>query len=81
MDINQLTELDLFRLKALEHYDWVDEIPEETKKDIINFSLEDLKNFFMDDVEEIKSSIKDQMSEQPESWLRDQLLRIKNLLN
>lgn len=82
-NINSLTELDLYQLKALEHYDWVDDdlIPEETRRSIINFSLEDLKSFFDDlDPETFRAEIQESLNDYPKSYLKDQLNRIKKLI-
>jgi len=82
-NINSLTELDLYQLKALEHYDWVDDdlIPEETRRSIINFSLEDLKSFFDDlDPETFRAEIQELLNDYPKSYLKDQLNRIKKLI-
>lgn len=81
MDINQLTELDLFRLKALEQYYFDDTMPEQSKIDVINFSLEDLKSYFMIDIEEFKSELINRMPEYHDSWLKDKLKEIQDLLD
>lgn len=81
MDINQLTELDLFRLKALEQYYFDDTMPEQSKIDVINFSLEDLKSYFMIDIEEFKSELINRIPEYHDSWLKDKLKEIQDLLD
>jgi hypothetical protein len=79
--IDQLSELELLRLKALEQYYFDDMIPEQTKIDVINFSLEDLKSYFMIDIEEFKSELINRMPEYHDSWIKDQLKEIQTLLD
>ena len=81
MDINQLSDLELLRLKALEQYHWDEWMPEESKKAVINFSLEDLKSFFQIDLEEFRSELKDREPEHHDSWIKDQLKEIQTLLD
>ena len=81
MDINQLSDLELLRLKALEQYYFDDMMPEESKRAVINFSLEDLKSFFQIDLEEFRSELKDREPEHQGSWIKDQLKEIQTLLD
>jgi hypothetical protein len=80
-NINQLSDLELYRLKALEQYHFDDLMPEESKRSVINFSLEDLKSFFMMDLEEFKLELINQEPDHPVSWIKDQLKEIQNLLD
>ena len=80
-NINQLSDLELLRLKALEQYYFDDTMPEESKIEVINFSLEDLKSYFMIDLEEFKSELKDRAQDHQDSWIRDQLKEIQTLLD
>jgi hypothetical protein len=79
--IDQLSELELLRLKALEQYHWDEWMPEESKRAVINFSLEDLKSFFQIDLEEFKSDLKDRSQDHQDSWIKDQLKEIQTLLD
>ena len=79
--IDQLSDLELLRLKALEQYHWDEWMPEESKKAVINFSLEDLKSFFQIDLEEFRSELKDREPEYQGSWIKDQLKEIQTLLD
>lgn len=79
--IDQLSELELLRLKALEQYHWDEWMPEESKKAVINFSLEDLKSFFQIDLEEFRSDLKDRALDHHDSWIKDQLKEIQTLLD
>ena len=80
-NIDQLSDLELLRLKALEQYHWDEHMPDWSKKAVINFSLEDLKSFFDMDIEEWKSELKDRAQDHQDSWIRDQLIEIKTLLD
>ena len=80
-NIDQLSDLELLRLKALEQYHWDEYMPEYSKKAVINFSLEDLKSFFDMDIEEWRSELKDRALDHQDSWIRDQLIEIKTLLD
>ena len=81
MDINQLSDLELLRLKALEQYHCDEWMPEESKRTVINFSLEDLKSYFMIDTEEFRLELINQEPEHHGSWIKDQLKEIQTLLD
>ena len=80
-NINQLSDLELLRLKALEQYYFDDMMPEESKRAVINFSLEDLKSYFQINLEEFKSELINRMPEYHDSWLKDKLKEIQDLLD
>mgnify|MGYP003109752542 CR=1 FL=1 len=83
MDINQLSDLELLRLKALEDYHFIDDgiIPEDTRLAILNLPLEDLKTYFDMDIEEYRSDLKDRALDHQDSWIKDQLKEIQTLLD
>ena len=81
-NIDQLSDLELLRLKALESSITGMSICQTgVKKPLLIFSLEDLKSFFDMDIEEWKSELKDRAQDHQDSWIRDQLIEIKTLLD
>lgn len=82
-DINQLSDLELLRLKALEdlhYYDDID-IPRDYRLAILNLPPEDLKSYFDMDIEEYRLDLKDRAIDYDDSWIRDQLKEIQTLLD
>jgi|TARA_Y100000289_G_scaffold65912_1_gene80658 hypothetical protein len=82
-NIDQLSDLELLRLKALEDYHYYndDVIPEDTRLAILNLPPEDLKTYFDMDIEEYRSDLKDRSLDHQDSWIRDQLKEIQTLLD
>lgn len=83
MNIDQLSDLEILRLKALEDYHYYNdnEIPKHYRLAVFNFSFEDLKTYFDMDIEEYRSDLKDRALDHHDSWIKDQLEEIRTLLD
>jgi len=82
-NIDQLSDLELLRLKALEDYHYYgDEVlPKDYRLAILNFDYQDLKDYFDMDIEEYRADLKDRALDHHDSWIKDQLKEIQTLLD